>query len=75
MRAHPNMIFDSFKQAAAAAMKPAEVSGAAGVGDSMKTYQAERRNPPQWTAPNSTQATPNDNPIAAQKTAPPPPVQ
>lgn len=75
MSAHPNMIFDSFKLAAAAALRPADPSGSSGVSDSMKTFQAARRNPPQWTAPNSTQATPNDNPIAAQKTAPPPPVQ
>lgn len=75
MSARPNMLFDKFKQAAAAAMKPAELSGASGVGDSMKAFKAERSNPPQWTAPNPTQATPNDSPVAAQKTAPPPPVQ
>ena len=75
MAAHPNLIFSAFKEAAAAAMKPAESYGPSGVGDSMKTFRAERRNPPQWTEPNSSQATPNDNPIAAQKTAPPPPVQ
>jgi len=73
--AHPNMIFESFKAAAAAAMRPAETFGSSGVGDSMKSFRAASASPPKWTEPNSTQATPNDNPIAGQKTAPPPPVQ
>lgn len=73
---HVNLIFEVFKSAAAAALRPAETSGSATQGDSMKSFRAQTRNPPQWTAPNPNQATPNDNnPIASQKTAPPPPVQ
>ncbi len=73
---HPSLIFENFKTSAAAAMRASESSGSATQGDSMKTFRAATRTPPQWTAPNPTQATPNDNnPIASQKTAPPPPVQ
>lgn len=77
MSHRPNMIFDAFcKTAAAAATVPAVASGSAGVGDSMKAFKSETRaSKPQWTAPNPSQATPTDNPIAAQKIAPPPPVQ
>ncbi len=73
---HPNLIFSSFKLSAAAAMQASSSSSSSSVGDSMKTFRAQTRNPPTWTAPNPSQATPNDNnPIASQKTAPPPPVQ
>lgn len=76
MSTHPNLMFDSFcKTAAAAAMRPAETSGAAGMGDSMQKLKSERSSKPQWSTPNPSQATPSENPIAAQKIAPPPPVQ
>lgn len=46
------------------------------MGDSMKAFRGQTRNTSQWTTTNSTQATPNENnPVASQKTAPPPPVQ
>lgn len=73
--AHPNLIFSSFKTAAAMAMRPMEMNGSAGVGDSMKSFRAGSASPPRWTAPNPTQSAPSPSPIAAQKTAPPPPVQ
>lgn len=71
------MMFEAFtKTAAAAAATPSSASGSAGMGDTMKAFKSETRaSRPQWTAPNPSQATPTDNPIAAQKIAPPPPVQ
>lgn len=76
MSTHPNMIFDEFcKTAAAAAVKPAETSGAAGMGDSMQKLKSERSTKQTYSQPNPSQATPSENPIAAQKIAPPPPVQ
>lgn len=72
----PSLIFDNFKLAAASAMRASESSGSATVGDSMKTFRAQTRSTPQWTAPTTTQPTLNEpNPVASQKTAPPPPVQ
>lgn len=76
MSARPNMIFGAFlKTAAAVATPPVKAPGPAGMGDSMRRFNSERASKPQWTAPNPSQATPSDNPIAAQKIAPPPPVQ
>ncbi len=76
MNSHPNMMFEAFlKTAAMAAAPPDKTMGAAGMGDSMQKFKSERARQPQWTAPNPSQGTPSDNPIAAQKIAPPPPVQ
>lgn len=75
MKTYPGVIFDSFKAAAAASMQPSETNGSAGVGDSMKTFRSTSQRAPRWTAPNPSQATPTENPIAGQKIAPPPPVQ
>lgn len=76
MATHPNMIFDAFlKTAAQAAASPDRASGSAGMGDTMQRFKSDRGRLPQWSAPNPTQGTPSDNPIAAQKIAPPPPVQ
>lgn len=73
---HQSKTFDAFnKLAAAAAMQSTEASRSSTVGDSMKTFRGQSRSTSQWTSPNPTQATPNDNPIAAQKMTPPPPVQ
>lgn len=72
--ARPNLIFDAFlKIAAAEATTPAKSTGPDGAGDSMQRLRTGSM--PRYTAPNPTQATPNPNPIAAQKVAPPPPVQ
>lgn len=76
MSAHPNMIFDAFnKVAAASATGALSASGPAGMGDSMKSFKSETRTKSTWSAPNPSQAVPMNNPIAAQKIAPPPPVQ
>lgn len=77
MRTHPNMMFDSFlKTAAAASVRPSSSYASSGMGDAsqkLKTTNAPSKS--QWSSPNPTQATPSDSPFAAQKNAPPPPVQ
>lgn len=70
----PSLVFEAFAKTAAAAvataMKPA------GPGDAMSKFKTEASaSKPQWTASNASQATPSGNPVAAQKIAPPPPVQ
>lgn len=75
MIARPNLMFEAFRKvAAAAATLPAVSTRPDRMGDSMQRLRTGSSSP-KWTAPNPTQATPSDNPIAAQKIAPPPPVQ
>lgn len=75
MSTRPNMIFEAFvKSSGMSPTLPALATKPDGAGDSMQKLRTGSSKP-SWTAPNPTQATPSDNPIAAQKIAPAPPVQ